>query len=425
MSKRRTNQSTPNKRRTNQSTPNKNTPTNKTNQGAERTLQASGKKDYITLASVIAALSVMFLHTNGCFWWMDPTTDMRWAAANTIEALFYFAAPLFFMISGATLMDYNDRCTLGQYFVRRIKKIIPAFVAWNVVALFYDFYYKKTMALTKGANVFSFLFKDGISTVDTMGNPTGTLNFFDGLLNNKFLGIYWFLSSILAVYLILPLFAAVEKDKRRKIFTYFVLVWLVVCKLIPFLCGVLQWKFDWPLQENGVFLDFIVYAVLGYLVSEYEAPTWMRWTIYGLAIVAFLLQWAGTFYYARETGDRFLFKGGRYDKFPSYLYVTGVFLLIKRISGDVMRWKPMRFLVERMAKYTFATYLIHWYLMEMFIDMFHMEWFTNLFHCEAIDNLTIAASLWYRLLTPFLLYAVCMGIAWVLRKIPFVKRIVP
>ncbi len=405
-------------------------PAKRTNGGAIRTLQAPVRKDFITLAGVIAAMSVIFLHTNGCFWWMDPMTDDRWAGANTIEAVFYFAAPLYFMISGATLMDYSDRCTLGQYFVRRIKKIIPAFVVWNVVALLYNIYYKKTMALTKDSTVFAFLFKDGISNVDTLGNPTGTLNFFDGMFNSKFLGIYWFLPSILAVYLILPLFAAVEKDKRRKIFTYFVLVWLVVCKLIPFVVDLIQYdspvKFiGWPLQENGIFLDFIVYAVLGYLVSEYEAPAWMRYTIYGLALVAFLLQWLGTYYHAIETGDRYMFKGGRYDKLPSYLYATGVFLLIKRMSDDVMRWKPVRFVVEHMAKYTFATYLIHWYLMEMFIDMFHKEWFTNLFGCEAIDNLTIAAGLWYRLLTPFLLYAVCMGIAWVLRRIPLVKRIVP
>ena len=399
--------------------------TNQLNEGATRTLQAPVRKDYITLASVVAALSVMFLHTNGCFWWMNPVNDTRWAFTNMIESLFYFAAPLYFMISGATLMDYNDRCTLGQYFVRRIKKIIPAFVVWNVVALFYDVYYKKSMMFAPNANVFTVLFKKGIIT--DINNPLSSVNFFEGILTNKFLGIYWFLPAIMAVYLILPLFAAVEKEKRRKIFTYFAIVWLILSKLLPFFFNLIHVNhpsaFQWPIQEQGMFFDYVLYAVLGYLVSEYEAPAWMRYTVYGLALAAFLMHWIGTYFRVRKTGDFYLFKG--YEKFPSYLYATGIFLLIKRISGDVMRWKPLRFVIEKMAKYTFATYLMHWYLMEFFIDMFHAKWFTNLFHCAAIDNLTFAASLWYRLLTPFLLYAVCMGIAWVLRKIPLVKHIVP
>ena len=94
----------------------------------KETATAAPRKDFITLASVIAALSVMLLHTNNCFWWMS-VGDSRWPAANTIEAVFYFAAPLYFMISGATLMNYRDRYTTGQYFAKRALKILPAFFA--------------------------------------------------------------------------------------------------------------------------------------------------------------------------------------------------------------------------------------------------------------------------------------------------------
>ncbi len=361
----------------------------------------SDRKDFITLASVVAALSVMWLHTNNCFWWMS-VDDVRWPFANGIETLFYFAAPLYFMISGATLVNYRDRYSTGQYFAKRALKILPAFFVWNFIALLYQAFYKKTVVF---ANV----------TV---------LSFIKGAFNSQYLGIYWFLPAIICVYLILPLFAAVEKDKRRKIFTYFVLVCLVCNKLIPLILSVFKWDFPWPFADQGTWLNYVLYAVLGYLISEYEAPTWMRLTVYGLALAAMLVHGIGTLADSQYTGSvSYLFKG--YEKLPSYLYAAGVFLFIKEVSGDVMRWKPVRFVIERMAKYTFVTYLMHWYLMEMFLDMFHANWFTNLFGCAPIDVLTIGANLWYRLLTPFLLYAVCMGIAWVLRKIPLVKYIVP
>ncbi len=367
----------------------------------ETTAPVSTRKDFITLASVIAALSVMWLHTNNCFWWMG-VDDARWPLANGIETLFYFAAPLYFMISGATLINYRDRYTTGRYFAKRALKILPAFFAWNFIALLYQSFYKKTIVF---ANV----------------TP---LDFLKGALNSQYLGIYWFLPAIITVYLILPLFAAVEKDKRRKIFTYFVLICLVCSKLIPLLLAVFKWEFPWPFADQGSWLNYVLYAVLGYLISEYEAPAWMRWTVYGLALAAMLVHGIGTFVDSRNTGSvSYLFKG--YEKLPSFLYASGVFLFVKQISGAVMRRKPLRVVLESMAKYTFVTYLMHWYLMEMFLDTFHADWFTKLFGCAPIDVLVVGANLWYRLLTPFLLYAVCMGVAWVLRKIPLVKYIVP
>ena len=368
---------------------------------AEKAAPVSTRKDFITLASVIAALSVMLLHTNNCFWWMN-VGDSRWPFANIIETVFYFAAPLYFMISGATLMNYRDRYSTGQYFAKRALKILPAFFAWNFAALLYQAFYKKTVVF---ANV-------------------TLLDFIKGAFSSQYLGIYWFLPAIICVYLVLPLFAAVEKDKRRKIFTYFVLVCLVCNKLIPLIITLFKWEFPWPFADQGIWLNYVVYAVLGYLISEYEAPAWMRWTVYGLALAAMILHGIGTLEDSRNIGSvSYLLKG--YEKLPSYLYAAGVFLFVKEISDAVMKWKPLRVVVEKMAKYTFVTYLMHWYLMEMFLDAFHAKWFTNLFGCAPIDVLVVGSNLWYRLLTPFLLYAVCMGVAWVLRKIPLVKHIVP
>lgn len=358
-------------------------------------------KDYITLASVIAAFSVMLLHTNNCFWWLN-VNDSRWAFANFLDALFYFAAPVYFMISGATLINYNERCSTGKYFLRRAIKILPAYFAWNFIALLYQSFYKKT----------------------TVFSDVHLFDFIKGTFNSSYLGIYWFLPSIICVYLFLPLFAAVEKEKRKKIFTYFVLLCLICNKLIPMILNILKIDFPWPFQEQGTFLNYIVYAILGYLISEYDEPDWMRYTIYGLAIIAFFVMWIGTFFDSRRIGSAsYMFKG--YEKFFSYLYASGIFLVIKKYGNKIMKVESINWLVTKMSKYTFATYLMHWYLMEFFIDIFHSKWYTQLFNVMPVDPLTIGGNLFYRLFTPFLLYAVVMGITWVLRKIPIVKYIVP
>lgn len=65
------------------------------------------RKIYIQILGVLSCLAVVVLHTNGCFW--DFSYERYWLTANLIENLCYFAVPIFFMISGATLMDYRKR----------------------------------------------------------------------------------------------------------------------------------------------------------------------------------------------------------------------------------------------------------------------------------------------------------------------------
>lgn len=67
------------------------------------------KKIYIQILGVIACLAVVAMHVNGCFW--QFSYDRYWITANIIECICYFAVPIFFMISGATLLNYRKRYT--------------------------------------------------------------------------------------------------------------------------------------------------------------------------------------------------------------------------------------------------------------------------------------------------------------------------
>lgn len=83
------------------------------------------KVNYITLLSVISAIAVVILHTNE-FWIFS--TEKYWETANIIECVFYFAVPIFFMISGITLIDYRDRYDTKEFLKRRIKKTVIPFI---------------------------------------------------------------------------------------------------------------------------------------------------------------------------------------------------------------------------------------------------------------------------------------------------------
>lgn len=51
----------------------------------------------ISLLNVLACISVVILHANGSFW--SFRSDNSWAINNIIECIFYFAVPVFFMIT--------------------------------------------------------------------------------------------------------------------------------------------------------------------------------------------------------------------------------------------------------------------------------------------------------------------------------------
>jgi len=84
----------------------------------------SEKKSWIAAANVCACLGVIILHTNRIFW-SFPSGHL-WYTANFLETFFYWPVPVFFMISGASLIDYRERYSTKIFFEKRLQRtLIP------------------------------------------------------------------------------------------------------------------------------------------------------------------------------------------------------------------------------------------------------------------------------------------------------------
>ena len=95
--------------------------------------------EYISLISVISAIAVIYLHVNSCFW--KFSTSRYWFTANIIESVFYFAVPLFFMISGALLLEFNKKYNIKTFFKKRITKTFIPFIIWSFIGLIIQVFY--------------------------------------------------------------------------------------------------------------------------------------------------------------------------------------------------------------------------------------------------------------------------------------------
>ena len=339
--------------------------------------------EYISLASVLSAIAVVYLHANGCFWRFS--TSRYWITANIIESVFYFAVPVFFMISGAMLIDFNKRYSLNEFFKKRITKTVIPFIVWSLIYLLIEIFYFKSI---------------DINTV----NLTYVVN---GLINGNIFQLYWFFIPLFCIYLSIPVFSYISDEHKKSIFIYVTTLTFILNIFIPFIISVFNLRMDYTISMI-VGGGYLFYPLVGYLLHKYEMPKNYRLVLYLLAIIGLLLHITGTYYLSFEAGKVInTYKG--YTNLPSVLYSIGIFLFIKYDLIKIMKINIISRIVHFLDFYTLGIYLIHYYFLGFLMLKFNVQ----------------ITSIVYRLLSP--IFAITMSVIaiYVIRKIPIIEKILP
>jgi surface polysaccharide O-acyltransferase-like enzyme len=342
---------------------------------------------YITVLQVISALAVVLLHANGAFWHYRDT--ISWQFNNVIESVFYFAVPIFFMITGATLIDYQDRYDTKTFFKRRFLKVLIPFIFWSLFGLFF----------------FGFIRGKSYSL-----DP---LSIYNNIVDNKYVSIFWFFIPLICIYLSIPLFAAVDKEKRIKTFKYLAILGIILNILMPFLVSCFSYAFHRRVALNievGVVAGYLIYPVIGYLLHKIDLTKKQRIMIYIAAIIGLLIHIVGTIIVSKHSGhvDK-LFKG--YLNLPCLLSSVGVFVFFKYHESAKLLQK-LKKSITLLAKYTFALYLVHHFVIIQLIDI--------------LSPLGIVSTLAIFVPIVFVLASVIsIAIIWLIRKLPFGKALLP
>ncbi len=337
---------------------------------------------YITVLSVLASLAVVFLHANSCFWAFD--TGSRWISANIIESLFYFAVPIFFMISGATLIDYRARYDTKTYVKKRVFKTLIPYLVWSfiwLIALTIDGQYK--------AEDFTFRF------------------FVNGILNAGFSSTYWFFIPLFGCYAGIIVLSLIPEEHKQKTFLFLIIAGFITISFLPFILGFLSINFSNDLKIPFTGGGYLLFVVFGYYINKYDIKLVSRIVIYVLGVAGLLTHLLGTHFASYEAGYIIsTYKG--YTNVPSALYASAIFVFfryVKKGKAFDVTHKICKFI----SPMTFGIYLIHNLVLTFFIGKLPFD----------------ATNIYFRTFGVVGVYILCGFIVWCIQRIPFVKKILP
>lgn len=346
----------------------------------------SDKKERIFLVdflNVISCVGVVWLHVNGAVWTFSASKT--WVVSWLLETLLYWPVPIFFMLTGITLLDYRKRYDTKTFVRKRVVKTFVPFLFWSVVSIFWAIHIS------------------GYLPPDT---KISAVSVADMIINCKGLTIYWFFPALFSVYLSIPVLSLFEEEKKRQAYTYILVYGLLTTSLFPFLLG----RFGIVLNSSWISPicgGHLAYVLLGYVLWNTDFSKWKRYMIYLLGIVGWGMRFFGGWYLSSRAGavdKTFDF----YLNVPCVLQTVAVFVLFKQLDLSFLEKKAGN-VARKFSGLSFGVFLIHYYILYFVTDWLHID-----------------TGAWqWRMGGWVLIYIVTAGLVALMKKIPIISRLVP
>lgn len=340
---------------------------------------------YFDLLTIVAMIGVVALHCNTLVHTFQPTD--AWNQALVFEVAFYWAAPIFFMLTGANNLGYRAKYTSAEFLKRRFSKLLVPFVFWTAVI---------------------YLLQHVVLPAVPDASLTGYIGAF---LTGGIEPIYWFFFAIIALTLCMPVLSLMVG--HRALLWYVVVVGMVLTGVIPYACGLLHipWNgsFYFPLAGG-----YIPLALLGYLLATQkwdEVPRARLWEalIYVAAVACLVFRYAWiykTSWADGATNRTFM----SYEAFTAVIPTVAVFLLFKLHISKCAVFERHAAALATVSSCSFGVFLVHPIVLNFIV-----------FGALGMS----ITSPWVRFAGPLAVYALSVLVVWLIKQVPVLRRVVP
>ena len=335
---------------------------------------------YYDLLNILAAFGVVAMHFNGLTHAYSHTR--AWRQAFAVDCIFYWAVPVFFMLTGATLMDYREKYDTKTFFKKRFSKTLIPFISWSLLAL---------------------VWKVATKQIESPIGPRSLINL---IINTQIIDVYWFFIPLFAVYLCIPALSLLRKNQQALL--YMTLAAIAFNVILPFFASLvgINWNssLSFPLLSG-----YLVYPVLGYLLSQNELGKQQRLLLYVGGIAGTCWRYVATVF-ASDAAGELVRQGWGYVSLPCLLEAVAVFVFFKHLKLRSLANSPgAQSLVSKVASCSFGVYLLH-----MIVFWYGLQ----------LTGLN-GGDLAWRVIGPFAAYGVCLLLTYLGKQIPVLRNLLP
>lgn len=346
-----------------------------------RRINVKKRIDYIDFMNIAACFAVVCLHCSGSVFEFGIVEEREWFLSMFIQTVMHFAIPVFFMITGTTLLEYRQKYDTKTFFKKRASRTVLPFLFWSC-------FYLLLPVLLDGAAFPEFaLWKEG-------------------LLNNQANNIFWFFYTIWGVYLCIPVFSLLAREENFRIFEYICLLFFGAQALFPVIA-----RFVTPIYTEIIpnfVTGYVGYIFFGWLIYHETYDKKVRYFIYFLGICGALLMFFGTYYLSSQAGaiDTFFME---YHSIACMPMSVALMLFAKHVRWEcVYRVLPVG-LVRKIAGAGLGVYVLHMF----FIILFQR------------NEMIASHSMYFMVFIPFAAYLLSLGVVLVMQHISAVRRLIP
>lgn len=290
---------------------------------------------YLDFIRVIAILLVIFIHVST----VDTLKHIGTTDWQIIKMLNYFAhisVPIFFMISGALILNSPKTLSLSYTWKKRIPRVTIPFLIWSIIL--------PTAAYLTSNQISDHAYWNRLKFI--MSKPTSP--------------VLWFMYPLIGIYILSPIIKTFVDNASMKMLMYATSVWLVTCSLIPSVNVMMgkNMKHVFQISPVSSFMlvgGFVGYYILGYILSNINPKK-----ISTLALLVLFIGIATFGNFFSESVPK------TFDTNNSY-YVTSLFIPIMSLAAFVLLQKlglwikssGVKSFFEFMSPLVFGIYLIH------------------------------------------------------------------
>ncbi len=348
----------------------------------------------VDMVRTVAIVMVIFLHATADLTvpQMDQFEIVRWSVNDVYQSIGRVGIPLFVMLSGALLLQPEKHDTLTAFFKKRWARIGLPWIFWGAAYFAWGFLVLK--------------------------NPLTANAIVSGILTGPYYN-FWYFYMLLGLYMLTPVLRILLPKINRPNVKRYLGLWFLGAAVLPFVGVLTSYSPTSDLQSSAVWVGYLLFGLAGYFILGIFLVNVKikRSFLAMLAALGIALTAIGIYIIQSPIGgNKEVFSFTVYFGPWTILAAVAVFMLLNTTKVPTQAASPSKLgrLIHVISQNTLPLALFHL----MVLESLQRGYFGL-----AINGNTINSIVGVPLITVVTLF-VSLGIILLLKKVPYLKRLI-